>query len=42
MSQHHSETTILLIHGLSGSISGTLTTFFLYPLENIKTRMQVL
>lgn len=42
MAQQHSENIILLIHGLSGSISGTLTTFCLYPLENLKTRLQVL
>ena len=42
MSHKPSEAALLLIHGLSGSISGSITTFLLYPLENMKTRMQAL
>lgn len=33
---------ITFIHGLAGSTAALLSTTILYPLENIKTRMQVM
>jgi len=33
---------ITFIHGIAGSTAALLSTSILYPLENIKTRMQVM
>ena len=30
-----------LIHGFSGALGGVITTVLLYPIDNIKTKMQV-
>lgn len=33
---------VVCMHGLSGSVAAILSTLLLYPLENLKTRMQVM
>jgi len=30
-----------LLHGMSGSMASAMSTFLLYPVENIKTRLQI-
>jgi len=32
----------VLTHGLSGALAGCISTCFLYPIENVKTRMQAM